>query len=105
MSAGGGRQPLWSRDGRQLFYRDFAGAVLGVPVTLTPTFAPGAVTGLLDGAGYVGGGSVGSARTYDVGRDGRFLMIKEQSGSNGDGPSLVIVQNWFEELTRLAPVR
>ncbi len=26
ISQGGGRQPLWSRDGRELFYRDFTGA-------------------------------------------------------------------------------
>ena len=31
VSVDGGRQPLWSRDGRELFYRDFSGAVMSVP--------------------------------------------------------------------------
>jgi len=101
VSRGGGRQPLWSRDGRELFYRDFAGAVMAVPVAVTPTFVPGPPVKLLDGAGYAGGGSFGSAHTYDLSRDGRrFLMMKE---GNSTAPALVVVQNWTEELKRLVP--
>jgi len=102
ISRGGGRQPLWSRDGRELFYRDFTGAVMGVPVSLMPTFVPGTPVKLLDGAGYAGGGSFGSGRMYDLSRDGRrFLMIKE---GNATAPALVVVQNWDQELKRLVPV-
>jgi len=45
-------------------------------------------------------------RTYDVSPDSRrFLMIKPVVGPDQPAPSasLVIVQNWFEELKRLAP--
>jgi serine/threonine-protein kinase len=102
ISRGGGRQPLWSRDGRELFYRDFTGAVISVPVALTPTFMPGPPVKLLDGAGYAGGGSAGSAHTYDLSKDGRrFLMMKE---GNATAPALVVVQNWHEELKRPMPV-
>ena len=41
ISSGGGKQALWSRDGREIFYRDFGGALLAASVTLTPTFTPG----------------------------------------------------------------
>ena len=33
ISSGGGRQPLWSRDGSELFYRDDGGAMFAVSVT------------------------------------------------------------------------
>jgi hypothetical protein len=40
---------------------------------------------------------------FDVARDGRFLMLRPGS-SDGDAPSpLIVVQNWTEELKRLAP--
>ena len=49
-----------------------------------------------------------SARSYDVSPDGqRFLMIRE-GGSAEDRRNrteLIIVENWFEELKRLAPVK
>ena len=51
---------------------------------------------------FVGGGSLGGGRTYDVGADGRFLMIK-RAKPDSSGPSLVVVQNWFEELKRRVP--
>lgn len=46
-----------------------------------------------------------SGRDYDVSLDGeRFLMAREGDLEPGDG-ELVVVQNWFEELERLAPKR
>jgi hypothetical protein len=43
---------------------------------------------------------------YDAARDGRLLMVKPVD-AEGDGASrqLVLVQNWFEELRRLAPLK
>ncbi|BCS31780.1 hypothetical protein TBR22_A09840 [Luteitalea sp. TBR-22] len=103
VSAGGGRQPAWGRDGRDLYYRSFAGDVMGCRIPAGPAFTPGTPSRLLDGAAYAGGGSVGGGMTYDVGRDGRFLMIKARAPGDGTAPSLVVVQNWFEELKRLVP--
>ena len=102
VSTAGGRQPLWSRDGRELYYRDFAGALLASPVTAGPSFSPGPVRKLLVGTGYAGAGSQGSGRTYDVSLDGsRFLMIKLEDSS--DANSAVVVLGWFAELERLVP--
>ena len=36
---------------------------------------------------------------YDVAADGRFLMIRAQQAAT----SLVVVENWFDELQRLVP--
>jgi serine/threonine-protein kinase len=103
-STGGGRQPVWARDGRALFYRDFAGAVMSVPIRTATTFEPAAPRKVFDGTAFAGDGSSGSGRTYDVAADGRFLMIKRATPDSG-GPSLVVVQNWFEELDHLLPAR
>ncbi len=91
---------MWSRDGRELFYRDFSGALIAVPVTLTSRFSAGRPMKLLDGGGFSGAGPTGSSQTYDVAKDGRFLMLKTAAGTDS---SLVIVHNWVEELKRLAP--
>jgi hypothetical protein len=103
VSAEGGRQPVWSRDGRELYYRDFSGALMAVPVAAGSGFVPGRPIRLFDGAGYIGAGAHGGGRTYDVSPDGdRFLMVR--ATAQGATP-LVVVLNWFEELKRLAPLR
>ena len=44
-------------------------------------------------------------RNYDVSADGqRFLMVK-QPANQAAAPQIVVVQNWFEELKRLVPVK
>jgi serine/threonine-protein kinase len=100
ISTAGGRQPVWSSDGRELFYRDLSGALLAVPVTLTSRFSAGRPLKLFDGGGFAGAGPIGTSQTYDVAEDGRFLMLKTAAGTD---TSLVIVHNWFEQLKRLIP--
>ena len=47
--------------------------------------------------------SLAISRTYDVSEDGkRFLRIKPSSGPEATA-SVVVVQNWLEELKRLVP--
>jgi eukaryotic-like serine/threonine-protein kinase len=105
ISSEGGRQPMWSADGRELYYRDFDGAMWALPVALRPTFKPGAAVRLFGSEAYSGRGRLMGARTYDLSPDGRrFLMIKQDPGVVGSGtPSLIVVLNWFEELKRAAP--
>jgi serine/threonine-protein kinase len=103
ISSGGGRQPMWSRNGRELFFRDFSGAVIAVPVVTGPVFAPGRPAKLIDGATYSGAGGRGGGRTYDVTVDGlHFLMLKGSEAARA--PELVVVLNWFDELQRLSPI-
>jgi len=106
ISSGGGRQPLWSSDGTELYYRDFNGAMMAASVTPGPTFTPGPVVMLFENAGYGGSGAQGGGRTYDLSADGRrFLMLKAvPSADDESSPSLVVALNWFEELKRLVPV-
>ena len=101
VSAGEGVEPLWSPAGKELFYlsRD---ALMLVEVETTPTFRvvsrPRPLLIVPNVLRQVSGGS------YDISPDGkRFLMIQEEP----DQPALkriTVVQNWFVELKRLAPV-
>ena len=46
----------------------------------------------------------GTARTYDVSLDGqRFLMVKQAPSAQAAAPQIVVVQNWPEEVRRVAP--
>ena len=98
ISNGGGREPLWSRDGRELFFRNGM-AMMAVPVQLQPDFTAGTPEILFEGRyGYE---PISAHPTYDVSLDGkRFLMVK--TVGNPQWPKqLHLVLNWFEELRRL----
>ena len=97
ISNSGGRSPVWAPDGRELFYRDLGGRVLGVPVQTDSTFEFGDPAVLFEGQ-YLQQGH----RSYDISPDGlRFLMVKE----DGSAPEqIIVVESWFAELQRLVPV-
>lgn len=105
--AGGGTRPLWARNGQELFYRSPTGAVMSVRIERGATWAASTPTKLFEGRYFVGGGGGLFGRTYDVALDGRrFLMIKLGGGGSDETAapaSLIVVQNWLEELKRLVP--
>ena len=97
-----GDDPIWSRDGRELFYRGPGGELMAVPVETEPTFRPGNPEALFGGP-YLEGGGV----QYDVAPDGqRFLMIKESAeGEVAAAPTQIhVVLNWLRELQARVPV-
>ena len=105
ISTDGGVRPLWSRNGRELFFGGLDGRqMFVVPVQSGTTLVAGRPQVLFEGAMIAP--AVGS-RTYDLAPDGRFIVIlraEEKTGS-GTAPGLILVQNWFEELKRLLPTR
>jgi eukaryotic-like serine/threonine-protein kinase len=106
----GGRQPAWSRDGRELFYIAADGALMSAGVQAPQggqAFAAATPVKLQDGGKYYDTeGTPNRGRTYDVSRDGlRFLRIKQiPSQTNATRGSLVVAANWFTDLKRLVPV-
>jgi len=100
VSSGGGIGPIWSRDGRELFYMNVkTRTMMAVPIGTDPNSAVGTpeVLFTLEDP-YLTAGNL--ARTYDVSSDGRFLMLKRVE----DGEfRLICVHNWFEELKQVAP--
>ncbi len=104
ISTNGGRVPFWSPDGNELFYRSVEGSqMLAVQMSFEPTLSAGVAEVLFDGP-YVP--SVGGGRPYHLTPDGeRFLIVKAGQTDN-TAPArtqIILVQNWFEELTRLVP--
>jgi eukaryotic-like serine/threonine-protein kinase len=99
VSNGGGSQPLWSRDGKELFYLDAANFLNRVPIEAGSSFTTGPQTKLLSRM-YVAAIPTYAGRQYDISRDGkRFLVMKEVAPTTKEEPTtIVIVQNWFEEL-------
>jgi serine/threonine-protein kinase len=108
ISTSGGIQPLWSKNGQELFYVATTGlgangAMMAVRVEGNRWDAVAAAK-LFDDS-YYHGAAAGSGHSYDVALDGkRFLMIKSGGGSESpDSSALIVVQNWFGELTKLVP--
>jgi serine/threonine-protein kinase len=98
VSNAGGYEPLWSADGRELFYRQ-GNAVMVVSVDAGAEFSFGAPRMLFTGP-YVQRADPYSSG-YDVARDGRFLMILPGDENAAAAPaSIVVVQNFAEELKR-----
>jgi Tol biopolymer transport system component len=95
VSAIGGTRPLWSRDGRELFFLDAARRMMVVAVDTAPTAAFGAPRALFETAQF---GLEGQQRNFDLSPDGtRFLMVRNLPPPAG-APAVVLIQNWFAEL-------
>jgi Tol biopolymer transport system component len=106
VSTGGGSQPLWARNGRELFYLAPDGALMSVSVKPGPTWTAAMPTRVIDHP-YFRGGGVSSSRTYDVSPDGqRFLILKQVASPDqlAAPARIVVVEHWFEELKRLVPL-
>ncbi len=96
VSDGGGYEPLWSADGRELFYQR-GDAVMAVAIETGTELAFDAPQRLF--AGRFVQHQTYTARSYDVARDGRFLMIlPEDDGVAATSASIVVVQNFAEEV-------
>jgi serine/threonine-protein kinase len=107
VSTNGGSRPLWSTDGRELFYYVPPSTIMAVPVTPGPNLALGKPAVALSSP-YAAASSY-NPRHYDVSPDGkRFLLLKEveTAGVNKPAaPEIRLVQNWTEELKRLVPAK
>jgi eukaryotic-like serine/threonine-protein kinase len=90
VSPNGGIEPVWSRKADELYYLEGT-RMMGVAVRPGPTFDFKAAVRLFDSR-YE---HVAHPPTYDVGADGRFLMIKSE---RIDRPAINVVVNWPELL-------
>ena len=101
ISSDGGREPLWSPDGRQLFYvepaeRAFRRVMVLEVAGVQPTFSRGRPRLLFDGS-YTG---TFPSRSYDISADGqRFVMVGHELEVEPQPViSINIVLSWFDEL-------
>jgi Tol biopolymer transport system component len=99
VSSSGGDEPLWSSDGRELFYRQAQAMMVVAGSIKGNDFSFGPPQQLFTGPFASAAGEV--ARSYDVSRDGRFLMLQPaDSKSTRTTASIIVVQNFIEELKR-----
>jgi serine/threonine-protein kinase len=97
VSTGGGGEPLWSHDGRRLFYRAGSGIVAATIVT-SPALAVTARDPLFDGPFATDV----YHPNYDVEPDDRtFVMVRPVA----ENRQLVLVVNWLQELRQRTRTR
>jgi Tol biopolymer transport system component len=91
----GGGAPFWSHDGRELFFPAPPGTLQAVPITSGDRLQVGPVRTLFP---------LGDRRIAGVSPDGsRFLAVRRPGA---DAPTeMVVVQQWLQELNRIAPTR
>ena len=97
VSTHGGEHVIWSRDGKELFYRN-GNKWMAVAVHLEPEFKPETQRLLFEGPYAMVGG-----QSYDVTPDGqRFLLLEPIKQGAAPVTHLNVVLNWFEEVKRKA---
>jgi Tol biopolymer transport system component len=103
----GGIHPVWSRDGKELFFNTDPTAFAGVSVLSTaPTFTFSNAVNVPKGGADDGGTT--AERNNDITPDGRrFLaVVPNAEASNGLAvPRIEVVEHWFEELKARVPMK
>jgi Tol biopolymer transport system component len=95
VSTNGGLNPVWSPDGRQLYYVN-GSTVMSVAVTTRGhTFDAGEPQELFSGPFETG------SPQFDVAADGTFVMV--EADPDAKPTQIHVVLNWAEELKRLVP--
>jgi eukaryotic-like serine/threonine-protein kinase len=98
ISAAGGTGPLWSRDGRELYYRSASDDMVAVRVTVGTTLQAGEPRVLFRIPADVAVVQSQFYTPWDVASDGRFIMTRRIAGPSPLEAPLIVVENWFEEL-------
>ena len=94
------REPLWNRNGRELFFRN-GNKMMAVEINTQPAFSAGTPKILFQGQ-YLTLSTI-STPNYDVSSDGqRFLMLKATE-QDTRRRQINVVLNWFEELKLKVP--
>ena len=96
ISSEGGTDPVWTRNGREVYYRSDS-TMMAVQITTDP-LGYSTPQPLFPEDRFRKGPGPGTS--YDVAADGRFLMVEEDPD---DSVRVIVVQNWFEELKELVP--
>jgi Tol biopolymer transport system component len=100
ISGEGGIEPLWSRNGKQLFYLR-GNQIWVVDVQTGSGFSASKPSLVFEQPGYQ---TADLTRRSDISLDDqRFLMVKMEERKSQPVTEMILIQNWFEELKRLVP--
>ena len=90
VSAGGGTEPVWGRDSRQLYYKH-GNEVITATVATAPSFS------VVDRKKVFASSVIESSAihaNYDVGPKGELLMVMR----SGPEAQVIVVHNWAKEV-------
>jgi eukaryotic-like serine/threonine-protein kinase len=98
VSSGGGEQPNWRADGRELFYLSSDDKLMAVPVTTGANFDAGTPVVLFQ-ANPREQVATSEQLTYDVSKDGQRFLVNTQL-KQGETTPMSVVQNWAAKLNK-----
>jgi eukaryotic-like serine/threonine-protein kinase len=98
LSKGGGVEPWWRGDGKEIFYRRLTGELVAVEVTTSPTFRIGASKVLFQ-TRFAGAAGLHNPAWTPSADGKRFLGIVRPKQSGDDIPITMVV-NWQSELKK-----
>ncbi|OFW29070.1 MAG: hypothetical protein A3H97_15870 [Acidobacteria bacterium RIFCSPLOWO2_02_FULL_65_29] len=109
ITTAGGQWPVWSPDGKQLFYAQGVagtGDIMAVDVQTQPSFVFGKPTPLPI-KGILHNGAQGMPRGWDITPDGKqflvMLLASEAESNQGQVQQINVTLNWFDELKQRVP--
>ena len=104
VSTNGGYSPLWSPDGKELYYRN-GDTVIALPIKSGTGLEFEKPIILFEGSYKNMSLWTVHNRLWDINRDdNRFLMLKNTAPESENTSEIKIVLNWFEELKERVPV-
>jgi serine/threonine-protein kinase len=95
VSVDGGQNVHWNPKGKELFFTN-EDALYCVDVQIEPELMVGTPRKLFDGDKI----GIPIWRDYDVAQDGQRLLVIENERQRQSIPSIVVVENWFEEFRK-----
>jgi serine/threonine-protein kinase len=93
ISAQGGREQKWSRNGRELYYKDQAGQLMAVEITSGAAFRAGQPHALF---------KLSAGGWFAVTPDPKRFLVERMPEAGGN-TTFITITNWFDDLRRRAP--
>jgi len=101
VSSAGGHDPVWSRDGKEIFFEN-SGTLMSAHVLSDAPLRLASPEIVLAG-GFAHDDTDPGLRFFDAAPDGRLLVVEPATGSSA--ASVVLLQHWDQELNRLLPAQ
>ena len=101
VSNGGGGSPVWSADGKELYFLNGSNRLIAAEIGPGPRFSVTKLDRLFDATAF---GYVGYHWAFDATRDGKFVYLGPAGSAKPAAAQLVEVDNWFADIrARLQP--
>ena len=102
ISSRGGRMPLWSRNGKELFFRTEEGRIMVAPFTTKGGSFVADKPQVWSDKTFA---ATGNFSSFDLAPNGqRFAVLMSAEGSAGPRTQVTFLLNFFDELRRRVPV-